>query len=139
MDLFKKIKAFNNTQVSPTIINREQVDYLIMYLLDAVSNDVPGDVVEFGCYVGESSKYLRKTLVETNSNKKLYVYDSFEGLPPLTKHEENTNWTQGGLKTTEEVLIENFKTNELEPPIITKGWFCDIAKENIPDTCDLEP
>ena len=133
MDLFKKIKAFNNTQVSPTIINREQVDYLIMYLLDAVSNDVPGDVVEFGCYVGESSKHLRKTLVETNSNKKLYVYDSFEGLPPLTKHEENTNWTQGGLKTTEEVLIENFKTNELEPPIITKGWFCDIAKENIPD------
>ena len=133
MDLFKKIKAFNNTQVSPTIINREQVDYLIMYLLDAVSNDIPGDVVEFGCYVGESSKHLRKTLVETNSNKKLYVYDSFEGLPPLTKHEENTNWTQGGLKTTEEVLIENFKTNELEPPIITKGWFCDIAKENIPD------
>jgi hypothetical protein len=41
--------------------------------LDAINQNIDGDVVEFGCYVGESSKYLMKTLLETNSSKKLYV------------------------------------------------------------------
>jgi O-methyltransferase len=133
MELFRKIRSFKNTKVDPTIINNEQLDYLVLYLLDAIKNNVEGDVVEFGCYVGESSKYLRRTLVDTESNKKLYVYDSFEGLPNLTQYEEGTGWTQGGLKTTEQVLIDNFTNNQLEPPIITKGWFKDIQPESLPE------
>lgn len=133
MELFRKIRSFKNTKVDPTIINNEQLDYLILYLLDAIKNNVEGDVVEFGCYVGESSKYLRRTLVDTESNKKLYVYDSFEGLPNLTQYEEGTGWTEGGLRTTEQVLVDNFTNNELEPPIITKGWFKDIQPESLPE------
>jgi len=133
MELFKKIRSFKNNKVDPTIINNDQLDYLVLYLLDAIQNNIEGDVVEFGCYVGESSKYLRKTLVDTNSNKKLYVYDSFEGLPPLTSYEQGTGWTEGGLKTTDAVLIQNFKDNSLEPPVITKGWFKDISQDNIPE------
>ena len=75
MKLFSVIRRFDNKKVDPTIINDEQLDYLVLYLLDAVHNNIEGDVVEFGCYVGESSKYLRKTLVETKSYKDLYVYD----------------------------------------------------------------
>ena len=77
MNLFPVIRHFDNKKIDPTIINDEQLDYLVLYLLDAIHNNVEGDVVEFGCYVGESSKYLRKTLVETKSYKDLYVYDSF--------------------------------------------------------------
>lgn len=133
MDLLKIIRGFKNNKVDPTIINDDQLDYLVSYLLDAIKNGIHGDVVEFGCYVGESSKYLRKTLVETESSKKLYVYDSFDGLPPLGEHEKGMGWTPGTLKTTEEILINNFKDNDLEPPIITKGWFKDIQPENIPN------
>lgn len=133
MDLLKVIRGFKNHKVDPTIINDDQLDQLVYYLLDAIKNNIHGDVVEFGCYVGESSKYLRKTLVETESSKKLYVYDSFDGLPPLGEHEKGMGWTPGTLKTTEEILIKNFQDNELEPPIITKGWFKDIQPENIPN------
>jgi O-methyltransferase len=133
MNLFKQVRRFENKKIDPTIINDEQLDYLVLYLLDALENKVEGDVVEFGCYVGESSKYLRKSLVEYSSNKELYVYDSFEGLPPVTSHEENTGWKEGGLKTTEEVLTSNFLANDLKPPIITKGWFKDIKPENLPE------
>ena len=70
-----EIMNFHNKQVDSSIINKEQVKKLVEYLLDVIENNIDGDVVELGCYVGESSKYLMKTLVETNSDKKLYVYD----------------------------------------------------------------
>jgi O-methyltransferase len=133
MNLFPVIRRFDNKKIDPTIINDEQLDYLVLYLLDAIHNNVEGDVVEFGCYVGESSKYLRKTLVETKSYKDLYVYDSFEGLPPLSKWEEGTGWRAGTLNVAEAILIQNFKDNNLKPPVITKGWFKDIDDHRIPD------
>jgi O-methyltransferase len=102
-------------------------------LLDTIENNIDGDVVELGCYVGESSKYLMKTLIETNSNKKLYVYDSFEGLPDLSKWEINTGWRPRTLVTSEDVLTSNFIENNLPTPIITKGWFCDIPENRLPE------
>ena len=133
MSTFSRIKEFRNIKLDPTIINEEQVDWLITNLMDAIQNNIEGDVVELGCYLGESSKYLRKTLDEMSCDKKLYVYDSFEGLPELSEHEENTGWKPNTLKTSEEMLRSNFIINNLTPPIITKGWFCDIPEESLPE------
>lgn len=133
MNKFQAIKHFDNKKIDVGMINDDQIDYLITYLLDTINSNIEGDIVEFGCYVGESSKYLRKTLNETQSSKDLYVYDSFEGLPPLSQWEEGTGWRPGTLNTTEEVLIKNFENNNLKPPIITKGWFKDIADYRIPN------
>jgi len=133
MDIYSKIKNFPNSKLEASIINDEQINYLITYLLDVVDRKIDGDVVELGCYVGESSKYLRKTLDETKSTKELFVYDSFEGLPPLSLYEVNTGWRPGTLKTTEEVLFNNFIHNNLTPPIITKGWFKNIPEERLPN------
>ena len=104
MEIVNKILSFENKKIDGSIINDDQIKNLVFYLLDSIDNNVDGDVVEFGCYVGESSKYLMKTLLETNSSKKLFVYDSFEGLPSLSKWEENTGWRAGTLKSTEEIL-----------------------------------
>ena len=128
-----EIMNFHNKQVDSSIINQDQVKKLVEYLLDAIENNIDGDVVELGCYVGESSKYLMKTLIETNSDKKLYVYDSFEGLPDLSKWEINTGWKPRTLVTSEDVLTSNFIENNLPTPIITKGWFCDIPEDRLPE------
>jgi len=128
-----EIMNFHNKQVDSSIINQDQVKKLVEYLLDAIENNIDGDVVELGCYVGESSKYLMKTLVETNSDKKLYVYDSFEGLPDLSKWEINTGWRPRTLVTSEDVLTSNFIENNLPTPIITKGWFKDIPEDKLPE------
>jgi hypothetical protein len=74
-----------------------------------------------------------KTLIETNSEKKLYVYDSFQGLPELSEWEKNTGWRAGTLKSSEEILISNFERNNLPLPIIHKDWFKDVPSESIPD------
>jgi O-methyltransferase len=132
-NILNKIMNFHNKQVDSSIINGEQIKKLVEYLLDTIDNNIDGDVVELGCYVGESSKYLMKTLVETNSNKKLYVYDSFEGLPDLSKWEINTGWKPRTLVTSEDILTSNFIENNLPTPIITKGWFYDIPENKLPE------
>ena len=132
-NLLNKIISFNNNQVDSSIINSLQIEKLVYYLLESIENQIEGDVVEFGCYVGESSKYLMKTLVETKSNKKLYVYDSFEGLPDLSKWELSSGWRPKTLKTSEDVLRSNFIDNKLPIPIITKGWFCDVSDYSLPE------
>ena len=55
-ELRNKIRVFENKKIDPTIINEEQLDYLVLYLLDSIDQKIDGDVVEFGCFVGESSK-----------------------------------------------------------------------------------
>ena len=122
-----------NNQIDGSIISRDQIRVLLSILETTLVNNIHGDIVEFGCYVGESSKYFRMMLDYYRSNKELYVYDSFEGLPELSRYEENTGWRSGTLKTTQDILIHNFLNNGLRPPIITKGWFKDVPSENIPN------
>lgn len=132
MDKIKNILNFHNERIDPSIINFDQITNLVIYLNDSIDQNIEGDVTEFGCYVGESSKYLMKTLLENNSDKKLYVYDSFEGLPPLSKWEEGTGWREGTLKSTEQILISNFIENNLPPPIIHKDWFKNVPEDKLP-------
>ena len=133
MDKIKNILNFHNERIDPSIINFDQITNLVLYLNDSIEKNIEGDVTEFGCYVGESSKYLMKTLLENNSDKKLYVYDSFEGLPPLSKWEEGTGWREGTLKSTEQVLTSNFVENKLPPPIIHKDWFKNVPEYKLPE------
>lgn len=131
-DLIQKIVNFKNSKIEGGMNTPEQVEKLVESLLTVINNNTEGDVVEFGCYVGESSKYLMKTLLEIGSEKKLFIYDSFEGLPDLSKWEENSGWRPRTLKTTEEVLIKNFSQNNLPIPFIHKDWFKNIPHYKIP-------
>lgn len=121
-----------NSTIDSSIISREQIKYILSLLDNILASDIDGDVVEFGCYIGESSKYIRMMLDYYCSNKNFYVYDSFEGLPELSDYEKNTGWQAGTLKTSEEILISNFNNNGLKIPIITKGWFGKIPESKIP-------
>ena len=42
---------------------------------------VSGDFVELGCFEGDTSLLLAELLRKEKSEKKLWIYDSFEGLP----------------------------------------------------------
>ncbi len=132
-DILQKILTFKNKKINPSIISDGQISKLVEYLLKTINENIDGDVVELGCYVGESSKYFMKTLIETGFKKQLYVYDSFEGLPELSKYEEESGWKPGTLNTTRDVLEKNFIQNNLPLPVITKGWFKDISETNLPE------
>ena len=131
-EILKKILRSNNNQIDANIISSKEIEKLLTYLIDSINNEIDGDIVELGCYVGESSKFLMRTILEFGSNKNLYVYDSFEGLPLLSEHEKNSGWKPGTLKTTQNILINNFLQNDLPLPIIHKGWFNEIPEHKLP-------
>jgi O-methyltransferase len=117
------------------------LDYQVEHLLEGLSyisqNSIEGCVVELGCNVGETSKIIQKYLVEFEVKKKLYLYDSFEGLPDPGDLDKDSNGIhkikKGILSTNENVLYENFKMNNIEPPYkVCKGWFSEISEEDLP-------
>lgn len=105
---------------------------IVLRELDRTRN-IPGDVVEFGCYVGTTSVYLAQTLRDTG--KQLYLYDSFEGLPEKRAEDASPAGEQfrpGELHATKKELVRNLKQANVPMPIITKAWFSDVTLEQIP-------
>ena len=99
-------------------VTKEETDRIID--LAKVCLEVPGDYVELGCYRGDTSLLLAEVLKD--SNKKLWIYDSFEGLP------------EKGLMD-ESVLGIDFKGGELfglPVPVIKKGWFSELTDSDLP-------
>ena len=100
-----------------------------------IDQSIPGDVVEFGCYVGTTSVFLADKLRSTN--KRLYLYDSFEGLPLKTSEDESPIGVQfiaGELQASKKQLIKNLKQAHVPMPTITKGWFSELVDTQIPET-----
>ena len=119
---------------------------------------VEGDFVELGCYRGDTSLLLAELLVENSVDKvvdkvgkrgekeakkndggkvkrKLWIYDSFEGLPEKNVADESVlgvNFRAGELEVTKREVKERFLRAGLPVPVIRKGWFADLTGEDLP-------
>lgn len=84
---------------------------------------VPGDVVEFGCFTGQTSMMLTAIF-----NRTIWLYDSFEGLPDIGE-----KCQPGAMKTTYQTVINNFIAEEKLPlPRICAGWFHLLRAKDLP-------
>ena len=99
--------------------------------------DVPGDFVELGCYEGDTSLLLAEILKRSESGKKLWIYDSFEGLPDKTQEDESAlgvDFKKGELFTTKRAVKLRFLKANLPVPVIKKAWFEDLdAEKDLPE------
>lgn len=114
-------------------VDEREVTVVLRELERVLGASVPGDVVEFGCYVGTTSVHLAKRLQKTA--RKLYLYDSFEGLPPKTTEDMSPAGEQfvtGELLATKKQLIKNLTQAHVPMPVITKGWFSDLTAKDVP-------
>ena len=96
--------------------------------------DIEGDVVEFGCYEGDTSILLAGAMRE-QPDKWLYLYDSFEGLPAKTAEDNSADgwrFKQGELKASPETVRHKFKKYALPEPVIVKGWFNELTDSDLP-------
>lgn len=94
-------------------------------------------VVEFGCYAGTTSLFLRRLLDVYDSNGPFHVYDSFAGLPDKTAFDLSPAGEQfktGELRVARQEFVRNFKKANLRLPVIHKGWFDDLEPADIPDS-----
>ena len=98
-----------------------------------------GDFVELGCYRGDTSLLLAELLVEKTvekSVKKLWMYDSFEGLPEKSRKDESEvgkDFQQGELAVTKREVKNRFLRAGLPVPVIKKAWFNELTKADLPE------
>ena len=121
--------------------------------------EVKGDFVEFGCYKGDTSLMLAELLVKNNVKKsvdklgksggkvveksydwelrkKLWIYDSFEGLPDKSDADESVlgvDFKRGELIVTKREVKERFLRAGLPVPVIKKAWFADLKEGDLPE------
>ncbi len=100
--------------------NAEQRINFYHLLNNIIENNVEGEVVELGSYVGQCALIFSKVLETSGSSKTLHLFDSFE-----------TNFAEKG--NIETLLIENFKNASLPVPVIHKGRFENTLSTELPE------
>lgn len=121
--------AFRNDQVSG-----EETERIIGLAREAL--ELPGDFVEMGCYKGDTSLLLAEVLRGSGSHKRLWIYDSFEGLPEKSKEDRSVlgeNFRAGELFVSKREVKERFLRAGLPVPVIKKGWFSELTGEDLPE------
>ena len=96
--------------------------------------DVEGDYVEMGCYKGDTSLILADILKDFG--KRLFIYDSFEGLPEKSVEDESAlgvDFKAGELLVTKREVKLRFLRAGLPVPVIKKAWFADLKASDMPD------
>jgi O-methyltransferase len=117
-------------------VDKAELEVLLCELEEVIDAGIEGDVVEFGCYSGTTSLFIQRLLQSKKSKKRLYVYDSFDGLPEKTKEDESPlgiDFKRGELRSTKAEFIHNFRKAGLPLPIIKKAWFHEIEQGEVPD------
>ncbi|MBP5674974.1 class I SAM-dependent methyltransferase [Candidatus Saccharibacteria bacterium] len=129
-------KKNKNKANEPQQVTKAETEIILELLEKSLDKD--GDVVEFGCYRGDTSVLMKRLLEKNHSEKILWLYDSFEGLPEKTREDASVAGDQfkaGELLVTKREVIEKFKRNGLRLPKIKKGFFEDLnPEEDVPET-----
>ena len=95
-----------------------------------------GSVVEFGCYVGTTSLFIRRLLDAYQYAGVFHVYDSFAGLPEKTAQDASAAGEQfvaGELAATRKGFFQQFKKAGLRPPVVHKAWFAELTPQDVPE------
>jgi len=116
----------------------QEVELLI--LAEAILNlQVPGPIVELGCFKGGSTAKLSKVAKATG--RELHVFDSFEGLPPPAGKDVRHTYVSGKVKdyaageyrgTLDEVKSNISTWGEISVCTFIKGFYSEsLAKVSI--------
>lgn len=119
-----------------TMIGLDRLENIRFCIEEVLKNDVPGDVIECGAWRGGATIFMRAVLDSYGeSERNVWVADSFEGLPPpseefpadagSTLHEDEE------LAVSLETVQRNFERYELfgDNVKFLKGWFSDTLPD----------
>lgn len=118
-------------------VDAKELGVLLRELEKVLQGGAAGNIVEFGCYVGTTSLFIRRLLDAYNFTGEFHVYDSFAGLPEKTQADNSAAGEQfkaGELLAPRKTFIQNFKKAGLKIPTIHKGWFADFTPDDVPES-----
>lgn len=129
---------YANTRL--TMAPRKTLENVEFCIRECVKNKIEGDFIECGVWRGGISIFANEIFKSLKENRKVYLSDSFEGLPKpnAAKYPMDSgdiHWTLSELAVSLESVKENFKIfGDINDNLIfLKGWF----KDTLP-TCDIE-
>lgn len=119
-------------------VNKDQVRVILEALQKVIDSKTSGDVVEFGCYIGTTSLFIRRLLdiAGVSQTAIFHAYDSFEGLPEKTAADGSRAGEQfvaGELAVSKKAFMHEFQKAHLRPPIVHKGWFSSLSVNDVPE------
>ena len=137
LSIYRKVKDYTLVPIERCYSLYQTVNYII-------KNNIEGDLVECGVWKGGSSMLMAYTLLEAGvSNRKIYLYDTFEGMTKpgeMDGQEEKDQWERGKVTDTLNNMcyspIEEAKANmsktgyPMENIILVKGK----VEETLPGT-----
>ncbi len=133
---FAKQISHSHTLASDQV-TAQQVEVVLTELERVLNRGVDGDVVEFGCYVGTTSVFIRRLLDATQQKRAFHVYDSFEGLPPKSAQDSSSvgdAFVAGELAVNKKQFMQTFARAGLAAPFVHKGWFNQLEPTDLPNT-----
>jgi O-methyltransferase len=117
-------------------VSKDDVTLVWQELERVLAAGTPGAIVEFGCYVGTTSLFIRRLLNEQGeAARPFHVYDSFEGLPPKVPADASAagaDFQAGKLSVSKKEFLRQFQNTHLEAPVVHKGWFNQLGPQDVP-------
>lgn len=116
-------------------IGKQAMGVVLRELENVLEQGIVGEVVELGCYIGTTMLFMRRLLNGCGSDKLLYAYDSFEGLPAKIAQDASGAGEQfqgGELSVSKKQFLREFQKANLQPPITYKAWFKDLRPDQLP-------
>jgi hypothetical protein len=118
-----------------TMLPKETLENIEFCLNKCIEENIPGDFVETGVWRGGACIFAREILKEKKENRKVYVCDSFEGLPfpdavNYPRDAGDAHYSIAELSVGLEKVKENFEIfGSLDENVVfVKGWFKDTMK-----------
>lgn len=118
--------------IGESMIGLKRMDNIQKCLTDVLECSIEGDVIEAGVWRGGASIFMRAILDSYNSQKKVYVADSFKGLPApdLSRYPQDRGLDLSNHPTLTCSLKEvkrNFERYGYldEQVVFVEGWFKD--------------
>jgi O-methyltransferase len=120
-----------------TMTGRERLDLLESCLNDVINNKVPGDIAETGVWRGGSMIFAAALLdVHGDTDRKIWLADSFEGMPVPTETDSNKSKDEDfSDRSYLAVTLDQVKANFARFGLLSdrlqflKGWFCDTLPD----------
>jgi hypothetical protein len=118
-----------------TMMPRPRLVRLEQSVREIARNGIPGDVVECGCARGGSAALAALSLKREHSTKRIYLFDTFEGLPAPTSHDpaSASEWTGKCAGSLQEVQELFERLDIMSQTVFVKGLFQNTLPSEAPD------
>lgn len=144
-EILKKIPTTLNARTNgldwpsnaETMIGLKRLENIEFCIKEIIKNNIEGDLIETGVWRGGGVIFMKAVLEALGDiNRKVFVADSFEGLPKpdINKYitdKGDEHYKQNQLSVGEEIVRQNFKKYNLldERVVFLKGWFADTLHQ----------